>query len=119
MPALHCYELTTGYDRVKDLYSHRWVGGFGGPMLIRTYGEPGKQFRWGEERALPFLPCWPGLLVDSAVFTLPWLAALLGIPAIRRLWRRRRQRCPACAYDLRSIPAAERCPECGEPRRYP
>ncbi len=60
---------------------------------------------------LPGRPVWPGFPVNTIFY-----AALLWLPfapfALRRLIRRRRGLCPACAYDLRHA-EHEACPECG------
>jgi hypothetical protein len=70
---------------------------------------------------LPFLPRWRGLAIDTALFSLIWLAFLL-LPRIGRTvewWARRR--CEVCGYDRRGIPRDTRCPECGNlnPRLKP
>lgn len=57
------------------------------------------------------VPLW----VLLALLALPPLAQ--GMLLIRRLDRRRRNCCPACAYDLRATPG--RCPECGTPADAP
>jgi hypothetical protein len=75
-----------------------------------------------EGRADAFWPThvlWPGLVADVSVHGLAWLAIFWGVRASRRRFlaasRRRRGRCPACAYPLRGARDAidERCPECG------
>jgi len=66
-------------------------------------------------RALPCRPHWLGLGIDSALYALPWAAALavLRWHPLRTWRRRRRGHCPACGYDLAGLPA---CPECGRAR---
>ena len=51
----------------------------------------------------------------TALFPAAWLALWAhAVHCTRRATRRhRRGLCPACGYDLRGTPAAERCPECG------
>ena len=44
------------------------------------------------------------------------LALALRAAAARRAFRRRRNQCPTCAYDLRGLPTQSPCPECGTPR---
>jgi hypothetical protein len=63
---------------------------------------------------LPTRPRWPGFLLDSTLFAAAWW--LLGaIPRrVRGALRRRRGRCPRCAYDLRGL-LTPTCPECGVP----
>lgn len=63
-------------------------------------------------RALPLRLCWPGLLIDSALFTVLWSLALYAPSAIRRRRRLRRGLCPRCAYDLNHN-LSSGCPECG------
>ena len=63
-------------------------------------------------RLLPLAPCWPGLLVDTALLAIPMALLVLGARRTRRLWRRRRGCCPQCGYDLRGGDAGG-CPECG------
>ncbi len=71
--------------------------------------------------ALPLLPIWPGLLVD----TLAWAAVatalvrLLRLPVrvVRRSLRLYHGRCPECGYDLR-YDLAKGSPECSW-RRVP
>lgn len=58
-----------------------------------------------------FLPLWPGLLGNTAMY-----AALIAVPWLllrrRRLnHRRKRNQCLACGYELGT--GVERCPECG------
>jgi hypothetical protein len=66
-----------------------------------------------QQPALPLQPLWRGFLLDTAVYGVIWLAALLLAPdRVRRAIRLRRGSCPTCGYAL----AAGRtpgCPECG------
>jgi hypothetical protein len=77
---------------------------------------PGRQIREPtcivyKMAALPLRPVWPGVVVNTAVFSLGWLPLLL-VPTLRR-WRRVRRRCcPACAYELGEL-FASGCSECG------
>jgi hypothetical protein len=64
--------------------------------------------------SVPLIPLLPGMLVDAAVFAIPWMLILLAAPAARRAVRRRRGRCAECGYDLRATPADDPCPECGD-----
>ena len=64
---------------------------------------------------LPVTPLWPGLIVDTAIWTFAWYAMLF-VPLRLLPWsaasRKRRGLCIACGYDLTG--AWRRCPECGE-----
>jgi len=66
---------------------------------------------------LPCSPLWTGVIVNSALYGA--CLGLIGLSlrsahrGLRRLLRRWRNRCAACAYDLRGT-AHERCPECGQ-----
>ena len=101
---------------------------------IRASGWPlpsaySRSFRWSdsEEAILPhqgliiigkakplffdFLPLWPGLLCNTAVYS-----AVIAVPWILLRWRRlsrrcKRNQCLACGYQLTD--GLERCPECG------
>ena len=65
----------------------------------------------GFPRVFPFHPIWPGFAVNTIFY-----AAILWVPfapfVLRRHIRRKRGRCPQCAYDLRSD-LTSGCPECG------
>ncbi len=52
-------------------------------------------------RALPFRPILPGLIINTLFYAALWFALFTGIGAAKRAHRRRRGRCPMCAYDLR------------------
>ncbi|MGH7132984.1 MAG: hypothetical protein ACREJO_13670 [Phycisphaerales bacterium] len=64
-------------------------------------------------RVLPTKPAWGGLLANTAIFAVAWLAVLLIPGFVRRTIRRRRGQCTHCAYDLRATPLGTPCPECG------
>ncbi len=63
-------------------------------------------------RLLPFRPIWSGFLLDTLFYAAIWGGLFFGLAAARRIIRRKRGRCPFCAYDLRGELAAG-CPECG------
>jgi hypothetical protein len=63
----------------------------------------------------PLIPIWPGLLADTALFAAAWAFALIGLPHLRAVRRRRKKLCEHCAYDRHNIPHDSACPECGRP----
>jgi hypothetical protein len=65
---------------------------------------------------LPFLPIWRGLLFNTLVFASFWWLILFVPGTLRRHIRCRRHRCPTCGYDLKNLPPAQPCPECGQAR---
>ena len=70
--------------------------------------------RWTswDRRILPIRPIWPGFAVNTIFHAgVLWLL-VFGPFAFRRLIRRRRGLCPACAYPMGE---AGVCTECGRP----
>lgn len=72
--------------------------------------------RWPQvcaQPGLPIRPVWiPFTLHAATVWAL--LAAILWLPGrLKRKRRRSRGQCVYCAYDLRGLPTASPCPECG------
>lgn len=65
--------------------------------------------------ALPKLPIWHGLIVNTLFYAAAWWLVILIPIAARRALRRRRNTCAGCGYDLRGTPAGGVCPECGTP----
>ena len=63
-------------------------------------------------KAIPLLPIWPGLVLDSTLYAaLLWMMMRVS-STLRGLIRRKRGRCLACGYDLRGN-LEHGCPECG------
>jgi hypothetical protein len=69
-------------------------------------------------RVVPYLPIWPGLLLNTLFYATLWSILLFAPRAIRRHLRTKHHRCPTCKYDLRNLPTAI-CPECGTARPGP
>lgn len=91
------------------LVGEKLVGGY------RVRGTPSARARpFG---ALPLLPLWAGLALDTLLWSLAWLVALSLPAAARRRWRLRRGRCWSCGYALSGLspgPGGRTvCPECG------
>ncbi len=95
-----------------------WLSGIIPPVNVFGFGPQKtsavKAPHWslvGSDKTLPVRPVWTGFAVNTIFY-----AALLWLPfapfTLRRLIRRRRGLCPACAYDLRHG-EHEACPECG------
>ncbi len=63
--------------------------------------------------ALPCKPVWTGLAFSTAFYSGLWLLLFCAPALSRRTLRRRRGLCPRCAYDLKGLPPASTCPECG------
>jgi hypothetical protein len=61
---------------------------------------------------LPLRPYFPGLLLDTTLFSTLWFLVLFAPRSIRRNRRLRHGLCPLCAYDLQGQPSPG-CPECG------
>jgi len=59
---------------------------------------------------VPFRPLWPGFAINTLFYAGVLWVLFCGPFALRRMIRRRRGRCPACAYPVGSSPV---CTECG------
>jgi len=64
-------------------------------------------------RALPLIPVWRGLAVDSLAYGAAFAAIGLALTTVRRSWRRSRGRCTRCGYARAGLEAGAACPECG------
>jgi hypothetical protein len=71
--------------------------------------------------AIPYVPIWSGLIVDTVFYAMLWWLLVVAIQPVARLrpvrvaresWRARQGRCAACGFDLR-FDLARGCPECG------
>lgn len=102
-----------------NLQAYGWpmrcmAGGFLNPQNSHpSYNLGWYEASWLKGRGpLPLRPIWEGLALDAAAFGAPWWALLMLPGFFRRRFRRRRGRCPRCAYDLLGN-FAQGCPECG------
>ena len=77
-----------------------------GPCIVLR-----RTFPWSDG-VLPVLPVWPGIVVNSLVFAMPWYGCYAAAASAKRAWRRRRGGCPECAYDIQGAFEGG-CPECG------
>lgn len=68
----------------------------------------------GTRREMPIHPIWLGLLGNSALYGMLLFVFAFSCGAVRRQTRRRRGRCPRCAYPIGASPV---CTECGQPIR--
>ena len=66
--------------------------------------------RRGARKPIPLRPIWPGFLVDSIAGGAALWLLVNTPPGVRRLGRRRRNRCPGCGYPVGASPV---CTECG------
>jgi hypothetical protein len=60
----------------------------------------------GSRVQLVYVPVWPALLLVLALAAHCW-----------RVWPLPSGFCPRCRYDMRSLPSARSCPECGTPQK--
>jgi hypothetical protein len=69
-----------------------------------------------ESLRLPYLPVWPAVIANTAVFGGSWFALFTGVAALRSLRRRMAGQCSRCGYDLKRV-VGKTCPECGRTSR--
>jgi hypothetical protein len=111
--------MWSGFEMDVDIHRRTPVG----DVILLTHGVrlsddvfPGA-YRPISVRVLPFGIIWVGFVVNTLFHAFVWVGffLLLTAPwAIRRSIRRRRGRCVACNYDLRSSGVPHNvCPECG------
>lgn len=98
----------------SDLLSPMAPHETGGLVKVRMLRSENKKIDYID---LPYLPDWGGLAANTALFSLAWWGVIAGSGALRRGFRRRRGRCPACGYDLHGLSTEHKgkCPECGSP----
>ena len=99
------YDLFDWWDRANLSSQNRRVNG---GILVKPKGSSGRRY----DVALPLLPVWEGLAINTAFYGLLAFGVRRGIPGVRRLRRYGRGLCPRCGYDLRGDYSSE-CSECG------
>ncbi len=67
----------------------------------------------GYPSVVPFVPIWPGLLLNTACLSGFWSILLLGIPFVQSKRRLAMGRCRRCGYLCAGLPSNAVCPECG------
>jgi hypothetical protein len=67
----------------------------------------------GPRFSMFYLPIWPGLLLNTLIFSAAVFAAHWSSRAIIRRRRRAKGRCAGCGYDRRGLTPDAMCPECG------
>ena len=93
-----------------DVHAYAWPW----PALTASRHSPGDDHDFLQitrRIALPVRPRGVGLLADVIFWALASVIACISATRVRAALRRRRGRCPACAYDRSGN--AGRCPECG------
>jgi hypothetical protein len=62
---------------------------------------------------LPYLPIWPGIVLNTLTFSLVPLAIGILFRTTQRWHRRRKGLCLCCRYNRAGLAADAKCPECG------
>ncbi len=87
-----------------------------GGIKLSPWTKPNNPQLQRNNRAIPLMPIWPGLVADTAFYsfcTFGLFALWQGGVLTRRWWRlKHKGLCPNCKYDLREL-TSEKCPECG------
>lgn len=106
-------EFAVGWPRLS---AWAWRVGPNKTQGAIEYGKHGFDAGRLPFRALPYLPIYRGIIINTVFYALLWLPVLfLSTHTIRALRRRactRRGRCPNCNYDLAGL-VSPHCPECG------
>ncbi|MGH7130639.1 MAG: hypothetical protein ACREJO_01650 [Phycisphaerales bacterium] len=68
----------------------------------------------GTPTRLPFIPIWPGLLLNTLCFATTWWLIHAIAAQARRSRRHRRNLCLNCGYPRAGLTPAAPCPECGK-----
>lgn len=111
----------------RALSEHHWMRGYDGVVRGRSISSTHSEVRiswlhrgidWGHEwKRLPYMPLWPGFVVNLLFYS-SVIAFAAAFPIIVR--RRLRARCGAClvcGYSKQGLLEGVACPECGNMRR--
>ncbi|MEZ6233685.1 MAG: hypothetical protein R3B68_05810 [Phycisphaerales bacterium] len=112
LPAFWC---THRVERVSTLKGQAFTNNiFGGVRIGRApaWGSPGFRSDAARFRAIPLMPLWRGVLVNSALYAIAWALVLHALSVLASRRESRRGHCPQCRYDLLHDFAGG-CPECG------
>ena len=80
-----------------------------------TWVTPAWLSRLNVRSRLPVGIIWPGFFLNTAVYACILLVIAHAFGTLRRILRRRSNRCEGCGYDRSGLPIGARCPECGRP----
>jgi hypothetical protein len=102
---------------VSPQWTTNYSGIYLGPYLdAHADGLPLTLTPWEQHvlvtRQIPLRPIWPGFAVNTLFYAGVLWVLFCGPFALRRMIRRRRGRCAACAYPIGQSPV---CTECGSP----
>jgi hypothetical protein len=106
------YLCATGQAHRDPLTGSVTVTGFWSvpePRFLRPMWGPGCV-------PLCYTPRWRGIVANTFALGVPLFLVGTLPGAVKRTFRRRRGRCPQCAYDLNATPPNSPCPECGRAR---
>jgi hypothetical protein len=85
------------------------LGGISHRQPVRT---PNAYAIWEDFRVLPLRPIWPFFAINTIFYAAILWLLFFAPGSVRRMIRRRRGLCPACAYPVGTSPV---CTECGKP----
>jgi len=100
--------------RHKPFWGERVVEARGWPYLSMWAGNARAGYHGDRstlfQKLLPRHPIWPGFAINTLFYAGVLWVLCCGPFALRRMIRRRRGQCPACAYPIGQSPV---CTECG------
>lgn len=88
--------------RSAPSHRHRSLVRHEGLVELRLFGQT-----WG----IPVRPVWSGLIFNTLFYTTLGTVPIVVVRWLTRVYRRRRNQCEGCGYDLAGIDGT--CPECG------